>query len=120
MVWLTEFGRPEVLLPGDAPDPVPGPGQMLIDVAYADITFVETQFRSGAPSPFKRELPMIPGNGAGGIVTAVGEGVDSALVSQSRAGAHVPDVCPGRRAHRYRRGDPLDPLRCFRLPLRHP
>ncbi|MFG1688980.1 zinc-binding dehydrogenase [Nonomuraea sp. NPDC049269] len=81
-VWLKEFGRPEVLIPGDAPDPVPGPGQVLIDVAYANITFVETQFRSGAPSPFKRELPMIPGNGVGGIVTAVGEGVDSDLVTR--------------------------------------
>ncbi|MFI9842264.1 zinc-binding dehydrogenase [Nonomuraea sp. NPDC051941] len=81
-VWLKEFGGPEVLVPGDAPDPVPGPGQVLIDVAYANITFVETQFRSGAPSPFKPELPMIPGNGVGGIVTAVGEGVDSGLVSR--------------------------------------
>lgn len=81
-VWLKEFGGPEVLVPGDAPDPVPGPGQVLIDVAYANITFVETQFRSGGPSPFKPELPMIPGNGVGGIVTAVGEGVDSGLVSR--------------------------------------
>jgi NADPH2:quinone reductase len=81
-VWLKEFGGPEVLVPGDAPDPVPGPGQVVIDVAYANITFVETQFRSGAPSPFKPELPMIPGNGVGGIVTAVGEGVDSGLVGR--------------------------------------
>ncbi|MEU7748113.1 zinc-binding dehydrogenase [Nonomuraea sp. NPDC049158] len=81
-VWLKEFGGPEVLVPGDAPDPVPGPGQVLIDVAYANITFVETQFRSGAPSPFKPELPMIPGNGVGGIVTAVGEGVGSGLISR--------------------------------------
>jgi NADPH:quinone reductase-like Zn-dependent oxidoreductase len=35
VVWLKEFGRPEVLVPGDAPDPVPGPGQVLIDVASA-------------------------------------------------------------------------------------
>ena len=81
-VWLKEFGGPEVLVPGDAPDPVPGPGQVLIDVVYANITFIETQFRSGGPSPFKPELPMIPGNGVGGIVAAVGEGVDSGLVSR--------------------------------------
>ncbi len=81
-VWLTEFGGPEVLVPGEAPDPVPGPGQVVIDVAYANITFVETQFRSGGPSPFKPELPMIPGNGVGGIVTAVGEGVDAGLVGR--------------------------------------
>jgi NADPH2:quinone reductase len=71
-----------VLIAGDAPDPVPGPEQVLIDVAYANITFVETQFRSGGPSPFKPELPMIPGNGVGGVVTAVGEGVDAGLVGR--------------------------------------
>ncbi|MEU4834520.1 zinc-binding dehydrogenase [Streptosporangium sp. NPDC023615] len=78
-VWLKEFGGPEVLVPGDAPDPVPGPGQALVDVAYANITFVETQVRSGGPSPFTPELPTIPGNGVGGVVAAVGEGADPGL-----------------------------------------
>ncbi|MBW8481438.1 zinc-binding dehydrogenase [Actinomadura parmotrematis] len=67
-VWLREFGGPEVLRVGDAPDPVPGDGQVLVEVAYANITFVETQFRSGRPGPFKAELPIIPGNGVGGTV----------------------------------------------------
>ncbi|GAA3042139.1 zinc-binding dehydrogenase [Streptosporangium longisporum] len=81
-VWLKEFGGPEVLVPGDAPDPVPGPGQVLIDVAYANITFVETQFRSGGPAPFTPELPMIPGNGVGGVVVAAGEGVGPGLLGR--------------------------------------
>ncbi|MFI6509292.1 zinc-binding dehydrogenase [Streptosporangium sp. NPDC050855] len=81
-VWLKEFGGPEVLVPGDAPDPVPGPGQVLIDVAYANITFVETQFRSGGPAPFTPEPPMIPGNGVGGVVVAAGEGVGPELVGR--------------------------------------
>lgn len=45
-VWLTEFGAPEVLVAGDAPDPVAGPGQALVNVAFANITFVDTQFRA--------------------------------------------------------------------------
>jgi NADPH:quinone reductase-like Zn-dependent oxidoreductase len=45
-VWLKEFGGPEVLVAADAPDPVAGPGQALIEVAFANITFVETQFRT--------------------------------------------------------------------------
>ncbi|WP_067484008.1 zinc-binding dehydrogenase [Actinomadura hibisca] len=81
-VWLKEFGGPEVLVPGDAPDPAPEPGQVLIDVAYANITFVETQFRSGGPSPYSAEPPVIPGNGVGGVVAAVGAGVDSGLVGR--------------------------------------
>ena len=31
-VWLEEFGGSEVLVTADAPDPVPGPGQALIEV----------------------------------------------------------------------------------------
>jgi NADPH:quinone reductase-like Zn-dependent oxidoreductase len=48
-VILGEFGPPEVLVPTTVADPVPGPGQVLIDVAYANVTFVETQVRAGQP-----------------------------------------------------------------------
>ncbi|WP_326562135.1 zinc-binding dehydrogenase [Micromonospora sp. NBC_01796] len=82
-VWLTGFGGPEKLVPGEAPDPVAGPGQALIEVAFANITFVETQFRATGAGPFRPELPMIPGNGVGGVVSAVGTGVDPALVGRS-------------------------------------
>ncbi|HEV7712488.1 MAG TPA: zinc-binding dehydrogenase [Asanoa sp.] len=80
VVWLTRFGDPSVLVPGEAPDPVPGPGQVLVDVAYANITFIETMFRARGFGPFKGEFPMVPGNGVGGVVSAVGEGADPALV----------------------------------------
>ncbi len=45
-VWLREFGEPEVLTPGEAPEPVAGPGQVVVDVEFANTTFVETQFRA--------------------------------------------------------------------------
>ncbi len=80
-MWLSEFGGPEVLVAGDAPDPVPGPGQVLIDVEYANITFVETQLRADS-GPFSLELPVIPGNGVGGVVTAVGAGVDPGMAGR--------------------------------------
>ncbi|WP_431928164.1 zinc-binding dehydrogenase [Amycolatopsis tucumanensis] len=67
-VWLREFGRPEVLIAGEAPNPVPGPGQVLVGVTFANTTFVETQFRAGLPGPFRAEPPVIPGNGVGGVV----------------------------------------------------
>ena len=81
-IWLHGFGGPEVLVAGDAEDPVPGPGQALIDVAFANITFVETQFRATGKGPFAGALPMIPGNGVGGVVAAVGAGADPALVGR--------------------------------------
>ncbi|MFB4304057.1 zinc-binding dehydrogenase [Actinomadura sp. NTSP31] len=82
-VWLREFGGPEVLVPGEAPDPVPGDGQVLVEVEYANVTFVETQMRAGrGPQPFAPRLPMIPGNGVGGTVTAAGPGADPGLVGR--------------------------------------
>jgi NADPH2:quinone reductase len=63
-VWLREFGPPSVLVPGEADEPA---GEVVIDVAFANITFVETQVRAGR-GPFAVELPMIPGNGVGGTV----------------------------------------------------
>ena len=83
-VWLKEFGPPEALVPGEAPDPVPGAGQVVVAVAFANITFVETQVRAGR-SPFPLPpgaLPMIPGNGVGGVVAATGNGADAALTGR--------------------------------------
>lgn len=85
-VVLTGFGPPEVLVPAWAPDPVAGPGQALIAVEIANVTFVETQVRAGRPPnpAMAPRPPVVPGNGVGGVVTAVGAGVDPAL-----AGARV-------------------------------
>jgi NADPH2:quinone reductase len=79
-VWLREFGGPEVLTIGEAPDPVAGPGQVVVDVEYANITFVETQFRASGKGPFTVTLPMVPGNGVGGVVAAVGDEVGTDLL----------------------------------------
>ncbi|MFF7631989.1 zinc-binding dehydrogenase [Kitasatospora sp. NPDC008050] len=81
-VWLKRFGDPSVLVPGEAPDPVPGPGQVVVDVAYANITFVETQFRATGAGPFRAEPPLIPGNGVGGTVGELGPGVDPQLLGR--------------------------------------
>jgi len=79
---LREFGPPSHLSVADVPDPVPGTGQVLIEVAAAGITFVETQVRAGrGPNPaMAPELPMTPGNGVSGTVIAVGDGADPGLV----------------------------------------
>ncbi|MFF4254046.1 zinc-binding dehydrogenase [Streptomyces sp. NPDC001663] len=70
---VKEFGGPEVLVPAELPDPVPGPGEVLIDVAYADTIFVETQVRSGwGRDYFPVTPPYVPGGGVSGTVTAVG------------------------------------------------
>ena len=58
-VWLKELGGPEVLVAGDAPEPEVGPEQVLVDVAYAGITFVETQMRATGFGPFPLEQATV-------------------------------------------------------------
>ncbi|TDD06941.1 NADPH:quinone reductase [Nonomuraea deserti] len=78
-VVVRQCGGPEALVLEEMPDPVAGPGQVLIKVMVAGITFVETQVRAGR-GPRPAELPAILGNGVAGTVLATGEGVDPALV----------------------------------------
>jgi NADPH2:quinone reductase len=83
-VWVREFGGPEVLQPGTAPAPVPGAGQLLVEVAYAAIVFVDTQIRAGrSPFPTGPTPPYIPGNGVAGTVTAVGPGTDPSWLGRT-------------------------------------
>lgn len=83
-VVLHAFGPAEGLVDSEVPDPVAGPGQALVDVEFANITFVETQVRAGnAPNPaMAPRLPAILGNGVGGVVASVGTGVDPGLVGR--------------------------------------
>src|SRR5258708_39327850 len=81
-VVLSEFGPPERLVPAEMPDPVAGPGRVVVDGELAGITFVETQVRAGrsAIPAMAPRLPAVLGNGVGGHVASVGGGVDASLV----------------------------------------
>lgn len=46
-IQVTEAGGPEVLKIADLPDPEPGPGEILVDVAAAGVNFIDTYQRSG-------------------------------------------------------------------------
>jgi NADPH2:quinone reductase len=71
------FGGPEVLAVREVPDPVAGPGQVVVGVAVVDTLFVETQIRSGGMGGyFDVEPPYVPGGGIAGRVLSTGEGVD--------------------------------------------
>jgi NADPH2:quinone reductase len=67
-------GGPETLELADLPDPVPGPGQLLIDVKacainYPDVLIIEDKYQFKPPRPFS------PGGEIAGTVAAAGEGV---------------------------------------------
>jgi len=72
-VVIRDFGPPEVLEPAEVTEVRAGPDEVVIDVEFANITFVETQVRAGRP-PHPSMVPTLPailGNGVGGTV---GEG----------------------------------------------
>ncbi|MEU6348528.1 zinc-binding dehydrogenase [Streptomyces sp. NPDC047072] len=73
-VRIDEFGGPEVLVPVEVPDPVPGPGEVLVRVVAAGVNRADALLRSGRYHRAGRP-PLIPGAEAAGIVAAVGEGV---------------------------------------------
>jgi NADPH2:quinone reductase len=82
-VVATQFGSPAVLVPTVIPDPVPGPGQAVIDVDVADVLWVETMVRSGAGvGYFALRPPYVPGDGVAGRVRAVGSEVDAAWIGR--------------------------------------
>ena len=83
-IQVRGYGPPDVLQVADLPDPVPGPGQILVAAETCDVLFVDTMIRSGAANGyFPVQLPYVPGNGVGGTVVAVGESVDPAWAGRT-------------------------------------
>ncbi|MDX5414581.1 MAG: NAD(P)H-quinone oxidoreductase [Rhodobacterales bacterium] len=74
VVEITAPGGPEVLKPATAPVPQPGPGQILIRIAYAGVNRPDALQRAGNYAPPPDASPL-PGLEAAGHVAAVGEGV---------------------------------------------
>lgn len=68
-IQVSRAGGPEVLEPAELPEPSPGPGQLLVEVAAAGVNFIDTYRRSGVyPTP----VPHVPGSEGAGRVVAVG------------------------------------------------
>jgi NADPH:quinone reductase len=82
-IEVSGFGGPEVLTLAEFPDLVPGPGEVVISVAAADVLFLDTVIRSGlAAQWFPVTPPYVPGGGVGGLVTSAGEGVPAEWVGR--------------------------------------
>jgi len=73
-VVVREFGPPGTARIEEVPRPVPGPGEVLVEVAMAPANFVDTLVLQGSYQ-FLPERPFIPGKGPVGTVAALGEGV---------------------------------------------
>ncbi|GAB2674536.1 zinc-binding dehydrogenase [Nocardia goodfellowii] len=83
VVQATKFGGPEVLEVREVADPVPGPGEVLVEVAAADVMFLDTRLRSGwGTDYFKVEPPYVPGGAVAGVVAGVGPEVDQSWIGK--------------------------------------
>ncbi len=91
-IRIHEAGGPEVLKYEDAPDPMPGPGQLLLNIQATGVNFADVTARRNAVAA---NLPMIPGNECAGAVAVVGEGVTDFAV-----GDVVACMAPGSYAEK--------------------
>jgi NADPH:quinone reductase-like Zn-dependent oxidoreductase len=78
-IRIHEDGGPEVLRYEEAPDPVAGPGEVLVRIRAASLNHLDVWVRKGLPSVPK---PRILGADGAGVVDALGEGVSGLEVGE--------------------------------------
>jgi NADPH:quinone reductase len=88
-IVMNRAGGTEVLELVDRPDPVPRPGQALVEVAAAGVNFMDMAVRRGQ---FWTEMPLPRGLGVEGAgrVLAVGDGVHALEPGQRVAWVYAP------------------------------
>ncbi|MBB5076286.1 quinone oxidoreductase family protein [Nonomuraea endophytica] len=85
-VVIAAQGGPEVLEYAEHPDPVAGPGEVVVDVAASGVNFIDIYQRSGV---YPLQLPSPIGCEGAGTVSAVGPGVTGFAVGDTVAWANV-------------------------------
>ncbi len=81
-VLLTAHGGPEMLRYGDMPDPVAGPGEVVVDIHAASVNAADYKVRLGSYDS-KLKFPYILGRDFSGIVAARGAGVSDLAVGDA-------------------------------------
>ena len=74
-ITIPEFGEAQALVPAEVPDPVAGPGEVLIDVVTAGVNRADVMQRKGFYPPPKGESEL-PGLEVSGHISALGDGVE--------------------------------------------
>ena len=84
-IWYEKLGPAnEVLTRGEMPDPVPGPGEVRVKIAWSGVNPSDVKRRAGAGGtggvmPFPRVIPDMDGSG---IIDRVGPGVDERRIGE--------------------------------------
>jgi synaptic vesicle membrane protein VAT-1 len=78
---LKSIGKPSVLKLSDVPEPIPGKGEVLVQLKYIGINYAEIISRKGLYG-WAPKRPYILGMEGSGIIESVGEDVDQNLIGQ--------------------------------------
>ncbi|HEX4223846.1 MAG TPA: quinone oxidoreductase [Pseudonocardiaceae bacterium] len=78
-IQVRETGGPEVLTVSEVPDPEPGAGELLIDVAVAGVNYIDINHRAGR---YPMDLPIKIGLEGTGTIRALGTGVTGFAVGE--------------------------------------
>ena len=112
-------GGPEVLIYEDVPDPVPGPGQILLKVEAAGVNYVDIMRRRGDPLHEPTPLPATVGYEMAGTVAGLGTGVTlptlgARVFVNARSGAYAQyALAPAESAIEIPAG--MDPIKIVAL-----
>ncbi len=80
---LTAHGGPDMLRFGEAPDPVAGLGEVVVDIHAASVNGADPKVREGSGRYKLEKFPHILGRDFSGLVSAVGSGVSDFKVGDA-------------------------------------
>ena len=101
-VQIDAFGGPEVLQVRDIPDPMPGPGDVLIDIHAASVNPADWKSRNGGyAKPPEGFFPHTLGRDFSGVVRELGDDAEGLQVGdevygvtpQGADGAYAETIC---------------------------
>ncbi len=120
-IVVHHYGGPEVLKLEDYPDPVPGPGEVLVRVAASSVNPIDYQRRAGLTQDFyPMKFPGLIGVDVAGTVVKLGLGVEGFSVGDqvfAMADNTYAQLCVVKAAVLARVPKGLDLIQAAALPL---
>ena len=120
-IVVHEYGGPEVLKYEDYPDPVPGPGEVLVRVAAASVNPLDYKRRAGLTKNFYPiKFPGLIGVDMSGTVAKIGPGVEGFSVGDqvfAMADDTYAELCVVKAAVLAKVPKGLDLIQAAALPL---
>src|SRR5580704_16902412 len=120
-IVVHEYGGPEVLKFEVYPDPIPGPGEVLVRVAAASVNPLDLKRRAGLTNDYYPiKFPGLIGVDMSGTVLKLGPGVEEFSIGDrvfAMADNTYAELCVAKAAILAKVPDGLDLLEAAALPL---